>query len=153
MIWWYLGDLEECHAKFGYNVGKSIWIPKHVIFKNINCLIMDWCLGDDYSYLSANFVGELEHERLDLEEFLNILTLPSTPSHEINTSSIVLSCYWLLCSMNDTHGQANNTRMIIQKFMSRVFDANNIGNNIGTYILVPWIMLNWWHLEMPLFKK
>jgi hypothetical protein len=44
---------------------------------------MDWCPSDDNSYLSANFVGELEHEHLDLEEFLNILTLASTPSHEI----------------------------------------------------------------------
>ncbi|GJU70989.1 DNA helicase [Tanacetum coccineum] len=113
----------------------AIVCPKNVTVDVVNAKILSNIEGQSKTYLSNDEAISLgteigETELLYPTEYLNTMTFPRLPPHELELK--VGSPIMLLRNVNLSGGLCNGTRMIVRSLMSKLIEAQIItGTRIG----------------------
>ncbi|KAL3637308.1 hypothetical protein CASFOL_019607 [Castilleja foliolosa] len=120
---------------------RAIVCPTNETSDQINKLVLSLTPGNCRIYNSHDVMIPHGSNKTDLEplypqEYLNQLTFPGIPSHELalkmNTPII------LIRNINQTLGLCNGTRLIVSQLLPRIIEAQIItGTSIGTRVYIP----------------
>ncbi|KAL3628077.1 hypothetical protein CASFOL_028179 [Castilleja foliolosa] len=120
---------------------RAIVCPTNENSNEINKLVMTMTPGQCQIYKSHDVMVPHGTNKEDLEplypqEYLNQLTFPGIPPHElplkVNTPVI------LIRNINQTMGLCNGTRLIVTQLLPRIIEAQVItGTSVGTRVYIP----------------
>jgi ATP-dependent DNA helicase PIF1 len=117
----------------------AILTSKNCDMSRLNHEILNRMPGQSFIALSADSVEDDQAAALPVE-FLNRQTPSGMPPHELH---LKIGCLILLSrNLDRRSGLCNGTRMLLQRFSSRVLEAEiMIGSHAGTRVLIPRIPL------------
>ncbi|GJY88374.1 DNA helicase [Tanacetum coccineum] len=119
---------------------KAIVCPKNATADVVNAKILSNIEGQSRTYLSNDEAISLGGETSETEllypiEYLNTMTFPGLPPHELELK--VGSPIMLLRNVNLSGGLCNGTRMIVRSLMSKLIEAQIItGTRIGEKVFI-----------------
>ncbi len=90
----------------------------------INVMVLNYLLGAQVDFLSADFVEDMEVANTYPSEFLNTLEVSGMPSHKLSFKIGALVMF--LCNLDPSARLCNGTRLIIRRFTMRVVEAKII---------------------------
>jgi hypothetical protein len=136
---------------------RAILCPLNESVNEINEYIMGQIQGDMVTYLSCDSVSKSvsyshEIELLYTTEFLNSLTHPGFPNHQLKLK--VGLPVMLLSNINQSAGLCNGTRMTITKLGEKVIEAQIItGAHTGDKVCIPQIIMSPFEPKWPFVLK
>ena len=121
--------------------GKIILCPKNDDTMIVNEMVLNRIHGDDKIYLSADSIQTDEpREQANYPmEFLNSLTPSGMPPHRLRLK--VGATVMLLRNLDLKQGLCNGTRLRIIHLHTNIIDAEVMGRNNHTRVLIPRIVL------------
>ncbi|XP_070044304.1 uncharacterized protein [Nicotiana tomentosiformis] len=125
---------------------RAILTPKNDMVHELNHRIMKMIPGEGRTYFSSDNVCKASVNTNDKEllyptEFLNSLTFPGIPNHDIHLK--VGTPVMLLRNLNQTEGLCNGTRLIVRHLGNWSVSANIMsGKNIGSRVTIPRIIMS-----------
>jgi ATP-dependent DNA helicase PIF1 len=129
----------------------SILAPKNTDVDEVNNAILESLFEESHMYLSANSLTPTEegasvNARVSMDslypvEFLNTLRFNGIANHELQLK--VGMPILLLCTLNQSIGLCNGTRLIVKKLGQHVIEAKIIiGNNVSKRVFIPRIIMS-----------
>ncbi|KAL3619255.1 hypothetical protein CASFOL_036825 [Castilleja foliolosa] len=132
---------------------RAIVCPTNETSDEINKLVMTLTPGEcriykSYDVMIPHGANQGDLEPLYPQEYLNQLTFPGIPPHElplkINTPVI------LIRNINQTMGLCNGTRLIVTQLLLRIIETQVItGTSIGTRVYIPRIKFVYNSKDLP----
>lgn len=120
---------------------RAILTPVNQTVSHLNSLIVDKIPGDSFSYFSVDTADDFGGTESDLNrafppEYLNSISIPGLPSHELKLKVGVV--VMLMRNLNQTLGLCNGTRMMVTKCLKNCVECEVIcGTYTGTRHFIP----------------
>ncbi|KAL3643004.1 hypothetical protein CASFOL_013819 [Castilleja foliolosa] len=120
---------------------RAIVSPTNETSDDINRLVLGLTPGDSKVYTSHDVMiphggTQADTEALYPLEYLNQLTFPGIPPHELTLK--INAPVILIRNINQTLGLCNGTRLIVSQLLPRIIEAQIItGSSVGTRVYIP----------------
>jgi ATP-dependent DNA helicase PIF1 len=130
LIRWTYPSLHENFNNHEYITNRAILTTKNVDADEANAKMLSSFPGEVVVYKSADSVFATDNAVSFPTEFLNSLSLPGLPPHELCLKKG--ACIMLLRNIDAPNGLCNGTRLIIQNLRPNVIEAVIVtGSNVG----------------------
>ncbi len=114
----------------------AILAPHNKEVSLINTMVLNYLLGAQVDFLSADSAEDTEVANTYPSEFLNILEINGMPSHKLSFK--IGAPVMLLHNLDPSIGLCNGTRLIVRRFTMRVIEAEIIiGKGAGNVAFIP----------------
>ncbi|KAL2938140.1 ATP-dependent DNA helicase PIF1 [Bienertia sinuspersici] len=134
-------DLLNRYADIEYLTERAILGPTNECVEDINNYMLPMLPGEQVIHRSVDRVSPLANrsaidEELYPTEYLNTLTFPGVPNHELRLK--VRCPIILLRNLDQLSGLCNGTRLIVIRLEAMVMQARVItGSNVGNKVIIP----------------
>lgn len=136
---------------------RAILTPHNETVDIVNNYLLQRVGGEKKIYLSSDSIcksssGSVDQEVLYPTEYLNSLTFPGIPNHQLDLKAGVP--IMLLRNINQSMGLCNGTRLIITQLAKWVIEGKIItGTNKGTKVFIPRIIMSPSETKLPFILK
>ena len=120
---------------------RAILTPTNSTVAHVNSLIVERIPGESQSYYSVDHAEDYPGTETELNnsfppEYLNSLSVPGLPTHELKLKVGVV--VMLMRNLNQTLGLCNGTRMMVTRLLPNCVECEVIsGNFVGTKHFIP----------------
>ncbi len=128
--------LHEGQATNEYLCERVILAPRNKEVLLINTMVLNYLLGAQVDFLSADSAEDTEVANTYLSEFFNTLEVSGMPSHKLSLK--IGTLVMLLRNLDPSAGLCNGTRLIVRRFTMWVIEVEIItGKGVGNVAFIP----------------